>query len=754
MRRVSLVLALSLAAVPLVAQPAGARGHVSDSLIVETERALAQGRPWRATRTIAPLLETEITRTPAVVLLAARAAAGWSGWSTVIRLLRGQAWLDEEADGAGRALLARALLEKGEEALEQARLAVLAAALDGDRGDRLVVLARVHDRADRFDSAAAAYTRAAVHRPLIADWLRLRAAAVTADTASRASLLALVRSPAARARTRWADAAARERTGDRAGAIRVYDQLGARLSVFRLRLAGARDAGARLLIRRELVALLPRLGAAEVRDAIALIDRYPEPLATRDEHIVARRAAAIGLLERAARGFAWAARTITLADGDRVTYGSVLARLGRHRDAIAQFDRVRDRSRLAEARYYRARSLFRVATEAQARTALRRVRDSFPGDSVWAATAGWLIADAAVDDGEDSAAWREFGTVSRRFPTTSHGDRSAFQAALLDLVAGRAAEAARAFEAIADRRPGEGESTAGFYWAGRAWEAAGDTTRARARWRDLLARFPASYYVVPAARRLGVSPWPAAPAAAPAAPDSGTLATLAQAALLDSLGLSAEAEYEHDRLAREATTAGALVAAAVALRDGGHPSRAMRLAQRALDRGAPADATLLRLLYPLSARDVLEDEARRLNLPPLLVAGLIRQESGFDPGARSRADARGLMQVLPNVGAQYARRERLPEWDPVLLYQPDVNLHFGLLHFAERREACGGLLESALAAYNAGPTPVNRWLTRGGTSDPEILIERIPYVETRDYVRRVMYNWARYEALYGSGAAP
>lgn len=100
------------------------------------------------------------------------------------------------------------------------------------------------------------------------------------------------------------------------------------------------------------------------------------------------------------------------------------------------------------------------------------------------------------------------------------------------------------------------------------------------------------------------------------------------------------------------------------------------------------------------------------------MAGLIRQESAFDPEARSQADARGLMQVLPSVGAEYARRERLPEWDTVLLYQPDVNMHFGLLHFAEALEACGGSIEAALAAYNAGATPVNRWLTRHGTSIP------------------------------------
>jgi soluble lytic murein transglycosylase len=117
--------------------------------------------------------------------------------------------------------------------------------------------------------------------------------------------------------------------------------------------------------------------------------------------------------------------------------------------------------------------------------------------------------------------------------------------------------------------------------------------------------------------------------------------------------------------------------------------------------------------------------------------------------ARSAADARGLMQVLPSVGATIARAERFPEWDPVLLYQPDVNLAIGIRHLATRLRRVNGSTEVALASYNAGPTPTSRWLRLRGTHDPEVFVERIPFVETRDYVRRVLYNWERYATLYG-----
>lgn len=732
-----------------LAQPAiSTNGHVSDSLIAAAEEALAAGRPWRASRTIAPLLESPTTRTPAAILLAARAAAGWRGWESVTGLLLGAEWLDSSFDGEGRALLARAMVERGDpNAVGHARFAVSSTTTERRTGERLLVLARAHDRTGRLDSAAAAYRQASTRLPVIADWLALRAAGVLVDSAARAELFAQVKTPAARERIRWTDALASERTGYLTRAIRLYDQLGANVTALRLRAVTARNDVERGQVRRELVLLLPRLSIAQIPGALAVLDGELAPLPREDDLIASRRAAAAAQLERSARGFSRVVRSGALAAGDRITYGSVLARLGRHREAIAQLDRVTGGERLAEARYLRARSLFRTSGDTAGNAALRVVRDSFPNDSTWAATAAWLLADAQVDDGNDSAAAREFDDLARRFPGTSHAERAAFQAAIIRFVAGEDSAAAAAFDRLLALRPGGAEATAAIYWSGRAWEAAGDSARATERWNSLLARYPQSYYVVPAAARLGVSAWSPGRGASGALPD-GVTEVLQRAALLDSLGLDAEVRFEYDRLLRESPGAEALLATAGALREAGRPALALRLAQRASDRGAPADSTLLQLLYPLAARDALEAESRALGLSPFLMAGLIRQESAFDPAARSRADARGLMQVLPSVGAGYARSEGLSNWETVLLYQPDVNVHFGLLHFAERLKACDGQIEAALAAYNAGSTPVNRWLRRNGTADPEVFIERIPYVETRDYVRRVRYNEARYSSLY------
>lgn len=721
-----------------------------DSVTAVADSALRAGQPWRATQLLAPLLAQPDARTPEVTLLAARAAAGWEGWATVTRLLTGQPWLDRVQAGLGRALLARAAIERADAgAPALARRAVEASPDAPDRANRLVVLARALDRAGRYDSAAASYLKAADALPAIADWLRLRAAGVTRDSATRAGLYAGITIPAATARVRWTEALARDRTGDRLGAARIYASLGATLASLRLRLAAAGSPAERTAVRRELVAWLDaRPPATEIPDGIALLDRNFPGLTPAEQLIVARRAAAAGLLARAQQGFTRAQGTAQLGDADRFVHGTVLARLNRHAEALARFESVRDPARRAETRYQKARSLFRLGQDDRALAELRAVRDSFPGQAA-GATAGWLLGDTFVDRMNDSVARKEWVETARRHPRSALGDRAAFQAALIAWVQGDHRAAAAEFDSLADR-PGP-ENTAAIYWSGRAWAAVGDSVRAGQRWQSLVTQQTQSYYVVPAARQLGVAPFPAPPDTTPPAFRLSASPPLMRAALLDSLGMDVEARFERERYSRDAQGERA-AEAGWALLAAGQPSRALQVAMRAVSQGTPG-RPLERLLYPLIDQAALEREAAVVGLEPFLVAGLIRQESLYDPRARSRADARGLMQVLPSVGAAAARQEGYPEWDTALLYQPDVNMHIGLRHLAERWAKCGGSMEAALAAYNAGSTPVNRWLERPGTTDAEVFIERIPYVETRDYVRRVLYNQARYAAIYGREGA-
>src|SRR5215210_6678994 len=101
------------------------------------------------------------------------------------------------------------------------------------------------------------------------------------------------------------------------------------------------------------------------------------------------------------------------------------------------------------------------------------------------------------------------------------------------------------------------------------------------------------------------------------------------------------------------------------------------------------------------------------------------------------------MQLMPDVGRALARARGIASFNADRLYEPVTNIRLGTAHlaglFRGKRE-----LAHILAAYNAGESPVKRWVRRAGASDPEVFTERIPYVETRDYVRGVIRNRAFY----------
>ena len=231
MRRTLLLLALS--ASPLAAQ----------SPLASADSALSAGQPWHATELLTPLLASSTTRTPPVVLLAARAAAGWEGWSTVRRLLEHESWIDTSFDRLGRRLLAEADL--GDSSNAQAVVDATIAAGGNparertEQGRRLVLLARAYDRTDQLDSAGVLYRRAAALLPDLDDWLALRAAAVTRDSAQRTALYVSVALPAARPRIPWTEALARDRSDDIEGAATRYDQLGAPVAAIKVRWRGA-----------------------------------------------------------------------------------------------------------------------------------------------------------------------------------------------------------------------------------------------------------------------------------------------------------------------------------------------------------------------------------------------------------------------------------------------------------------------------------------------------------------------------------
>ena len=157
-------------------------------------------------------------------------------------------------------------------------------------------------------------------------------------------------------------------------------------------------------------------------------------------------------------------------------------------------------------------------------------------------------------------------------------------------------------------------------------------------------------------------------------------------------------------------------------------------------------------LYPMPFAKQLRARAKPHRLDPYLVAGLIRQESEFNPSARSRAGALGLMQIMPGTGKGLARRLGIQGFSTRHLYRADTSLRLGTFHFRQVHDQFQRRIEYTLAAYNAGEHRVDKWVTWEDFAEPAEFVETIPFTETRGYVQAVRRNAAVYRELYGEGS--
>ncbi len=318
------------------------------------------------------------------------------------------------------------------------------------------------------------------------------------------------------------------------------------------------------------------------------------------------------------------------------------------------------------------------------------------------------------------------------------------------------------------RYPHSGNAGAALYFLGRAAEERKDLPEAAAYYRHLVKIFENYYYAMLARDRLRRPELHAAVASpqvcaflaglslpvaqpVPAEPARETTLRIERSRALRAAGLSDLADSE---LRFGARTGGQAVLLGMEEASAAEsPAIALHLLKTmAPDHlGIPLAAAPRRfweLLYPLPYRDDLFADARARDLDPYLVAGLIRQESEFSPGAVSSAKAYGLMQVLPVTGRRYARQAGVAAFSTPLLKQPAVNLKIGTYVLRQMLDSTGGHAEQTLAAYNAGPMRMAEWVTWNSVQEPAEFVESIPFTETREYVQAVLRNADMYRRLY------
>lgn len=150
--------------------------------------------------------------------------------------------------------------------------------------------------------------------------------------------------------------------------------------------------------------------------------------------------------------------------------------------------------------------------------------------------------------------------------------------------------------------------------------------------------------------------------------------------------------------------------------------------------------------FPLAMESRVRKAARDAGIETPWAYAIIRAESAWMPDARSHADARGLMQLLPSTAKQVATRNNIAYQRAAELLEPGLNMQLGTHYLAQMAGNYQGSPWLASAAYNAGGQPVRRWIDARGTLEPDFFIETISYKETREYVARVMafaviYDW-------------
>ncbi len=727
---------------------------------------LATDRPWRAAIYMQEYMDRVDEPSADRKLLAARAEAGWGNWAAVLPLLDGAGGLADLEGGLGLYLQARALDDAGSDAAAiNAYRAFLTASAPGGDLERQREAAR----------------------------LRLGLALLRAGSSTEAETELGFAAEVLGGGTAWLDAMraqALAAAGDQSGVQIIsgrYDSGIAGLWARRARVEAARSAGdlarARQLAndaiswartdatRAEFTVTAARLaiemgdeaqGRAALRAAIGVSDSGPAAREAAellrgfamnpDEHLaVARVLRAQGLHEESLEGYrAWLESGQSSAGNRsrvRLEYANALFYAERY-DQVEEA--LRPISGQTDAQMLLARNEAHLDRFDDATRRYLAISQQTSGNQ--AILALYLAADTRHAEGNDDAARELFNRVISRHAGTSLMGLAMMRVAGMAYLKGAYAEAARVWGDYRRRYPSGGNAVQATYWEARALEARGRTAEANNLYREVRRRARDSYYALKASERLGEDFWPLPMSASPgsnAEADQRVARWMRGIDLLREAGFDDLASAEADRIVPLASGNRALqYALAEALAERGYSQRAIRIGLD-IQRGSSPNARLYRILHPFPYRTLITEEARDRDLDPFVTAALIRQESMFEARITSPAGARGLMQIMPATGRSLAADAGLDLYDADILYHPEINVHLGTKYVARHWDNYDGALPPVFAAYNAGWHRVEWWSRYPEFEHDELFTERIPFRETRDYVKILTRNHAVYQGLYG-----
>jgi soluble lytic murein transglycosylase len=405
---------------------------------------------------------------------------------------------------------------------------------------------------------------------------------------------------------------------------------------------------------------------------------------------------------------------------------------------------------------------------------IAEMESRFP-HSPWLADALFSAGNTYMLKRDYPTAVEYYGDLAGRFPGDKNASAAHWRSGWLSYRLGLYPAAEHIFDEQIRLYPGTTETVSALYWRGRLYETQDhNPAMAAANYRTIVRAYQHFFYAQMARQRLAalgntqaatqpqldrIQPLPV-PHFVDSFPEDSP--HLAKARLLANAGLT---EYIALEIKADPNSSswGALAEGQI-YSSYGQTFRAVRALKRAIPNAASASIQSIplaywRILFPEPWWDTIETQSAKNNLDPYLVASLIRQESEFDPTAVSRANAYGLMQLLPTVGKSMARQEGIAHFQTFQLLDPNTNIRLGTRYFRQMLDKFGGVQEYALAAYNAGDSRVTDWQAAGPYSGLDEFVESIPFTETREYVEAILRNEETYRAIddfaraHGSAAA-
>ncbi len=405
----------------------------------------------------------------------------------------------------------------------------------------------------------------------------------------------------------------------------------------------------------------------------------------------------------------------------------------------------------------RAEALWTLARDREGRAALA-LYDRLAGEQPTHPLADDALLAAGVLSlqlGDTPGALERLDRVGARYPTGDAAAEALFAAFWWHRRSGNRDAALAALERLDGAAPGLAGDTHPkvLYWRARLLEETGDAAQAEPLYDAVARAAPGTYYGLLALQRrargqeeVGAESPEQAAALESLYADPHFNAGLA----LHRLGLP-DALRELARVELENKPAEARTLLLRVLYDAGRKRQVELLSSQGELAGAvtPETAPVWRLAFPDTFRPLVERSATQSQVDPNLLHAVIREESRFRPSVRSSAGALGLAQLMPSTARYVGRQAGLTVTERGLLV-PHKNLRLASLYLRSLLDTFEGNLVYVTASYNAGPNAVQRWLRERPGLEVDDWVEEIPFLETRQYVKRVLSSYAAYALLTAS----